>query len=263
MLLYQLFTEFLINVCFCKFYYLCYCIQYIFIYGFTFITRKKGKIILGNLLAFCKKQWKYILVAFIALVFGGSFGPTSEQYDALASSNSDLRKEIEDQAEKNQDLIKDNKELKALVLEAAPFFELSEQEQENKQKEAVAKAAELKKQEEARAKEEAKKAEEEARKAEEQAAAEAQAELAARTKTLTAGKYVVGRDIDAGLYDAIALAGTGNFVVTGGYTGLKVNEMFGLGDADFYNSQFNNLDLEDGDEIEINSNLKIKFEPKE
>jgi hypothetical protein len=40
----------------------------------------------------------------------------------------------------------------------------------------------------------------------------------------------------------------------------KVNEMFGVSGG-FYNNSLNNLELEDGDESEINNNLQVKFVP--
>ncbi|UOE58118.1 hypothetical protein [Cytobacillus oceanisediminis] len=207
--------------------------------------------------SFIKKNWKYILTGVLALFIGSSIGPSDEELQAayakiekLGNQNEELHKTIEGVRE-------ENKELAAKVEEAAPYFEMSEQERENQKKEAELKAAELEKQkkeaEEKAAKEEAAKKEAEEKAAKEKAAAE----KAARNKTFTAGKYLVGRDIEPGLYDAKALAGQGNFIVLGGYTGLKVNEMFGLGE--FYNDAFNNLELEDGDEIEINNDLKIQF----
>ncbi len=89
-----------------------------------------------------------------------------------------------------------------------------------------------------------------------------QKELDARTKTLSAGTYTVGKDIDAGLYDAIAKSGGGNFIIHNSYGSLKVNEILGVKDPDFYLRKYSNLNLETGDEIEIRSTLKVKFQAK-
>ena len=231
------------------------------------VDLNKGNTGGNKVLGFVKRRWKYILTALIALIIGANTGPSGADLDnanskvkAANAKNAELKDEIGSNKAKINRLTKDNKELSNKVSEAAPFFAMSEQERENKEKEAQIKAAELKKQEEAK-KEAAAKAEAAKKAAEEKAAAEAAAQaLAAKTKTFGAGKYVVGRDIDAGLYDCKAVSGQGNFIVD---DGGKVNEMFGVGDREWYNPEFNNLELEDGDTIDINNDLHIKFIPKE
>ncbi|MEL7568976.1 MAG: hypothetical protein AAGU14_00265 [Eubacteriaceae bacterium] len=89
-----------------------------------------------------------------------------------------------------------------------------------------------------------------------------QKELDARTKTLSAGKYTVGKDIKAGLFDAIAVSGGGNFIIHDKYGSLKVNEILGVKDPSFYLRKYSNLQLKDGDEIDIRSTLKVKFQAK-
>jgi TolA-binding protein len=192
------------------------------------------------------------VVALVALMIGSSSsGETQEQLDKATGKIKSLEKQLTSKTETVAALETENKELQTKVDEAKPWFELSVQEQENKKKESELKAAELEKQ----------------KKAEAEAAAKAEAEkaaaaLAAKQKTLSAGNYVVGRDIDPGLYDTKAVQGNGNFVVTGGMFGLKVNEMFGVGGG-FYNGAFNNLELEEGDTIEINDDLQVQFIPKQ
>ncbi|WP_142384758.1 hypothetical protein [Bacillus sp. M6-12] len=217
---------------------------------------------LQKVLSFAKRRWKYILIAIIALIIGANSGPSQAEVDAAVDKNIELNGELDKKQEDIAEYKKSIKELKAEVKKAEPFLKLSAAELENAQKEAEAKAAELKRKEEAKKAEEERIAAEKAEEEERKAQAEAAAALEAKTKTLAAGKYVVGRDIDAGLYDTKAISGQGNFVVTGGLTGLKVNEMFGTGGG-FYNDSFNNVELEDGDEIEINNDLKVKFLPKE
>ncbi|MGG0655517.1 hypothetical protein [Rummeliibacillus pycnus] len=210
---------------------------------------------MNTLLSFIKKRWRYILIAIIALIIGSSSGPSSEDYNKVVDKYNNIVKETKDLSKTVKEKDAEINKLQAKVDEAKPFFELSKQEQENKIKEANAKEEKLKAEEKAR-KEAAQKEQER------KAKAKAAAELAARTKTLTAGKYKVGRDIDPGLYKATAISGQGNFVVSNDYD-LKVNEMFGVGDPEFYNSKFNNLELEDGDTIDINSGLQIKFTPQD
>jgi vacuolar-type H+-ATPase subunit I/STV1 len=208
-----------------------------------------------------KKHWRYILITIIALTIGTAAGPSQEELDVALNTNQEKDEKIEEMENSYQTAEDKIEELEAKVAEAKPWFELSELERANRQEEAKLKEAELakqKKQEEERAaKEQAEKEAAEAREAEKKRAQE----LAARTKTLSAGKYVVGRDLPAGLYNANAVRGDGNFVVSGSGTfSLKVNEMFGVSGG-FYNNSFNNLELEDGDEIEINNNLQVKFVP--
>ena len=75
-------------------------------------------------------------------------------------------------------------------------------------------------------------------------------------KVLSAGKYLVGRDIAPGLYDVKLVSGSGNFFSRGTN---YVNEIFGSRSEYRHIPEYNNLSLETGDEIEICSNLKVKF----
>lgn len=76
---------------------------------------------------------------------------------------------------------------------------------------------------------------------------------------LTAGNYVVGTDIKAGKYDAIAQEGKGNLFVRGT---TRVNEMLGVTDHQYYIPNYNNIILKQGDSIEITSSLKVLFQAK-
>ncbi|MFE4029206.1 hypothetical protein ACFX4N_23915 [Priestia sp. YIM B13551] len=195
-----------------------------------------------KIMGFIKRRWSYIVVAIIALIIGGAGGPSQDEYDKLKDKNIELTGETVLQQDKID-------ELQEKIDKAAPLFELSDTEIANKTKEAEAKQAELDKQAEAKQAEEEKKQE-----------AEAAAALAEKAKTFTAGKYIVGRDIDAGTYDVKATSGQGNFSVQNSYD-LKVNEMFGVGDSQYYNDQVKNVELEDGDEIELNNGLRVNFTP--
>ena len=77
--------------------------------------------------------------------------------------------------------------------------------------------------------------------------------------TLTAGKYVVGEDIKAGKYDAVAQAGSGNFYVSGS---TSVIETMGTTDSSFYLKNYNNITLNQGDTVEVTSKLKILLQAK-
>ena len=192
-----------------------------------------------KLKVFVLKKWKYIVTALVALFIGTMSGADAGELEAANEQVAELQQKLE----KTEGLLSSaedqNKELQEKVDEAAPFFAMSEAEKKQAELDAAAKEEELRKQEEeAKKKEEAEK-------------------LAARTKTLTAGTYIVGEDIEAGKYNCKAVSGNGNFFVN---SGLKLNEMFGV-DTTFYNNSYNNLTLETGDTIELNSNLQIKFTP--
>lgn len=77
--------------------------------------------------------------------------------------------------------------------------------------------------------------------------------------TITAGKYTVGEDIKPGKYDAIAQSGSGNFFV---YGSNPVNEIMGVTDDSWYLRTYNNVNLKNGDTVEIKNNLKILLQAK-
>lgn len=85
------------------------------------------------------------------------------------------------------------------------------------------------------------------------------------------GTYTVGKDIDAGIYDCLAVSGIGvlrgdvashgeaGFVLTMGGSSVSVGgDSVSLEAAESYS----NLELADGDVIYIELNLKVKFVPK-
>ena len=69
---------------------------------------------------------------------------------------------------------------------------------------------------------------------------------------LTAGTYVVGEDIPAGKYDVQWISGTGNC-----FAG-EMKEIFG-DNPKFHIQEFQNLLLQNGDEVEITLSLKVKL----
>ena len=52
-----------------------------------------------KILRFVKHNWKYILIAFIALIIGGSFGPSQSEVDASTTENQKMQKELESENE--------------------------------------------------------------------------------------------------------------------------------------------------------------------
>ena len=124
-------------------------------------------------MAFAKKRWTYIITALVALMIGSSSGPSAAELTTLENKNDKLSKEV-------TELNSTNKALEDKVAEAAPYFEMAEEERKIKEAEAKAKAEELKKKEEAaKAKKEAEeKAAQAKQEAEEKAAAEAAAKKA-------------------------------------------------------------------------------------
>ncbi len=75
--------------------------------------------------------------------------------------------------------------------------------------------------------------------------------------TLSAGQYTVGEDIKAGKYDIIAQSGKGNVYIKGS---TSVIEMMGTSDSNYYIKNYNNVNLKNGDTIEITSSLVLLFQ---
>lgn len=136
-----------------------------------------------------KKAWKYLLTFMLAMVIGLSMGSSGESLDAknleeekknnevLTEQVSSLETDKNDLENKNKELENINKELEVKITdleekieEAAPWFQLSEE--EKKQKEADVEAAKEKR----LAEEQAKKEAEEKAKAEEEEKARTEAE---------------------------------------------------------------------------------------
>jgi predicted RNase H-like nuclease (RuvC/YqgF family) len=126
-----------------------------------------------KVLAFLKKRWRYVLTAVIALIIGSTFGPSQEQLDKANGKVESLDKKLSTQTETVATLESKNKDLQAKVDEAAPWFKMKDD--ERKQKEAEAKAAEEKRLAEEKAKQEAETAAKAKADAEAKAAAEAEA----------------------------------------------------------------------------------------
>src|SRR3954469_7917883 len=125
-----------------------------------------------KVLVFLKKRWKYLLTALIALVIGAASGPSQEQLDNANDKIDSLKVQLSSETKAVTSLETKNKELQAKVDEAAPWFEMKDQ--ERKEKEAEAKAVEEKRLAEEKAKAEAEAAAK--AQAEEEAAARAEAE---------------------------------------------------------------------------------------
>lgn len=108
----------------------------------------------------------------IALSIGAAGGPSQEQIDSANAKVDELKKQLNTKTETVASLETKNKDLQAKVDEAAPWFKI--QDDERKQKEVEAKAAEEKRLAEEKAKQEAEAATK--AKADAKAAAEAEVE---------------------------------------------------------------------------------------
>lgn len=73
-------------------------------------------------------------------------------------------------------------------------------------------------------------------------------------KKLSAGVYIVGRDIDSGTYDIVWASGSGNFFLHGA---KSINEIFGSGE--YRIKEYKNASLSAGDEIQIKGGLSVNF----
>lgn len=153
---------------------------------------------MDKVLRFIKARWRYILVALIALIIGGSVGPSQSEVDASTDNNEKLSDQIIKLESTNEESSLKIKELEAKVKEAEPFFLLKEEERKEKE-------AELeKKEEEAKAKKEAAEAAEKAKaEAEAKAKADAEAEAAAKEKAEAEEKERIGYDTGI-TYDQLA-----------------------------------------------------------
>jgi regulator of protease activity HflC (stomatin/prohibitin superfamily) len=140
-----------------------------------------------NVLEFLKKRWKYVLTALIALLIGAASGPSQEQLVNANNKIESLKKQLSTKTETVASLEGKTKDLQTKIDEAAPWFEMKEE--ERKQKEAEAKAAEEKRLAEEKAKAEA------------EAAAQAKVEAEAQRKAEEEEK----KGYDTGItYDQLA-----------------------------------------------------------
>ena len=89
-------------------------------------------------------------------------------------------------------------------------------------------------------------------------------EVKGKTKTLLEGTWVVGVNIEAGVYNLHALSGNGNLIIKNGDGRLKVNELFRVGNEystihNVYLKDYNNVILDNDDTIIIGKDMKVKF----
>lgn len=153
---------------------------------------------MSKVLAFVKLRWRYILVALIALIIGGSVGPSQSEVDASTADNEKLVQQISQLESTNEESALKIKELEDKVKEAEPFFLLKDE--ERKEKEAEVK----RKEEEAKAKKAAEEAAAKAKAdAEAKAKADAEAEAAAKEKAEAEEKERIGYDTGI-TYDQLA-----------------------------------------------------------
>lgn len=78
---------------------------------------------------------------------------------------------------------------------------------------------------------------------------------------LSTGNYESGVDFEAGVYNIVAMKGTGNLSTDNMFNG-GLNEMFGIDDGyGFYVGEFYNVDLPAGTELSVSGGVKIKLIP--
>jgi outer membrane murein-binding lipoprotein Lpp len=178
---------------------------------------------------FSKNKSKFYLgVAFVLGLMLAPSGVSQEKVDSLNTKIETQQKKI--------------KSLESKLKEAEPYFELSATERENKLAQAKLDADKLK-------------AAEEKKEADKKKAAEvaAQKAIAAKTKIISAGKYLIGSDIEPGRYNIEYISGTGNILGSG------MNHIMG---GQFTTETYNGAELVNGAELEVTMDLKIKLIPK-
>lgn len=219
---------------------------------------KEQKLILGVLLGIS------VLCNVSTIVFNQSLTTELQEKVKEIENKSALIDEINKQKESLSESLneKNNKieELEKKVLDAEPWFKMSEEQQrkideENKrlEQERIAK-------EEAERIAQQKAEEEQKKKEEEERIAKEKADLEARTITLSNGNYTAGIDFDAGTYDIIAISGNGNVSSSNMFSG-GLNAIMGVRNDGFYEKEYKNIRLPYGTELSIDG-VKIKLVPK-
>ena len=77
--------------------------------------------------------------------------------------------------------------------------------------------------------------------------------------TFSSGNYVVGKDIERGIYDVIAVKGNGNISSDNMFEG-GINEVFGTSGDGFYVKEFKNAYFNDDVQLTV-SGVTIKLVP--
>jgi peptidoglycan hydrolase CwlO-like protein len=85
-----------------------------------------------------QNRWQYVIVAIIALMFGAAIGPSQTEITNAQNDAKDLEKQLSTKSKTIASLESQNKDLQEKVDEAAPWFEMKED--ERKQLKAEAKA---------------------------------------------------------------------------------------------------------------------------
>ena len=205
-----------------------------------------------------KKILSILLVGLLSFGAGYFIGrPSSEQAEKI-EGYSTLESELEESNNSIKKLEGENKELSEKVEEAAPYFDLKEEER-------LAVEAEAKAKEEARIAEEKRKEEERIaaeKAAEEEAARKAEEErlaaLEARKVTLTPGNYVAGSDFEPGKYNIICIGGSGNVISSD----FSINLIMAPTSDGFYINEYKNAKLNTNVNLQVEG-CTIKLVPVE
>ncbi|SFB04449.1 hypothetical protein SAMN04488577_3216 [Bacillus sp. cl95] len=142
---------------------------------------------MGSIISFSKKHWRYIIVAIIAMFIGSASGPSETAMSETTEKNMKLIGQVDELKDKNKESATKIADLEAKVAQAAPWFKMKDD--ERKQKEAEAKAAEEKRLAEEKAK----------------ADAEAAAQAAAEAEAKRVAEEEAKKGYDTGItYDQLA-----------------------------------------------------------
>lgn len=87
-----------------------------------------------------------------------------------------------------------------------------------------------------------------------------EASISKQTVTLFKGSYTVGIDIQSGTYDLLADSGFG--LITGDLSSGFISEAIGISEHYPNSKTYSGLELTNGDEFVIKSNVTIKFIPR-
>lgn len=172
---------------------------------------------------------------------------------AMTMSSDSSTKELETAKSELETLQTKLTEAEEKIEQAKPFFAMKAEEQAQLD-------AQVKKEQDERESQEKKDKEAKESQAKADAEAKVQAEIEAKTKTLSNGNFLSGTDFDAGTYDLIAVSGGGNVSSSNVYTG-GINAIMGVANDGFYELEYKNIKLPTGTTLSIDG-VTIKLVPK-
>lgn len=195
-----------------------------------------------------RKVISSVIAGVLIFFVGGCCFSDADKVNRLTETNNKFKntierrdKTIEELNSENNELQNKVNELQSKVDEAAPYFEMKEEER-------VQMEEQTKKEKEER---EAREKEEQERKAQE--------ELEARTIELSNGNYVAGTDFEAGTYTITAVSGNGNVHSSNMFSG-GLNAIMGTNNDGFYELEYKNIKLPVGTTLTIDG-VTVRLTP--